>query len=228
MPGTRSRWLNYNHWVSLIPISITTVGLYGSVVVESIRLSDEDNEVHPIWYLIFVLRVVTLVSAVKLFSPLKISSNALQNLITKFRLKHLANVTVFYFAALYIFALIGVHEIGPLDYRCVSHDVCNNCKMPLELCWAQESDDGCNLEGMNNNTSNADMNRNADMNGNADMKNSCVSVDSLSVPDLHCKPCNDGDDCGGYACPKGFSCSRVNVGRNLGYYGHYDNLGMLI
>lgn len=208
--------MNYNHWVRLIPISITTIGLYLSVVVESVRLTQEENdfEVPSPCYIIFVLRVVTLVSAVKLFSPLKISSNALQSLITKFRLKHLANVTVFYFAALYIFALIGVHEIGPLDYRCISDRVVNTTS-PLQLCWYDDRDDDkcdmCNDTSSNNDEFN------------------CVSLASLSVPDLHCRPCEETgcDSEMAYTCPNNYSCRKVNVGRNFGYHGHYDNLGML-
>ena len=209
----RKRWLNYNHWVRLIPISITTVGLYGSVAVESFRLSQEDNEfeVASPYYIIFVLRVVTLVSAVKLFSPLKISSNALQSLITKFRLKHLANVSVFYFAALYIFALIGVHEIGPLDYHCISDSIMTNTTTPLQLCWVNATNDECDI---------------CDNFNNSNSSNDCVSLDSLSVPDLHCHPRKENDT--DYnVCPKGYSCRKVNIGRNFGYYGHYDHLGML-
>ena len=215
MPGKRSQWLNYNHWARLIPITITTVGLYGSVALESVRLTKEDTnyEVPSPYYIIFVLRVVTLVSAVKLLSPLKISSNALQSLITKFRLKHLANVTVFYFAALYIFALIGVHEIGPLEYRCVSDSMAVDTNTTLELCWADESDnqyDECMCE--------------VNYTGNHD---GCVSMNNLSIPDLHCRPCNDSGGCNvRYSCPDDYSCRKVNIGRNFGYYGHYDNLGM--
>ena len=206
----RSHWLNYNHWVRLIPIAITTIGLYGSVAVEIVRLTrrEENFEVPSPVYIIFVLRVVTLVSAIKLLSPLKISNKALQSLITKFRLKHLANVTVFYFAALYIFALIGVHEIGPLDYRCVSNNVTDNSTV-LELCWVNE----IQYDECNNATYNATMNM-----------DDCVSLDSLSIPDLHCQPCKQNDNCG---CPDDYSCRKVNIGRNFGYYGHYDNLGML-
>ena len=204
----RSEWLNYNHWVRLIPISITTIGLYGSLVVESVRLTQEENdfEVPSLCYIIFVLRVVTLVSAVKLFSPLKISSNALQSLITKFRLKHLANVTVFYFAALYIFALIGVHEIGPLNYHCISDRVVNDGSS-LQLCWQNNDSDGIDT-----------------------FDNTCVSLASLSVPDLHCRPCeeeNSSCDSQPFPCPNEYSCRKVNIGRNFGYYGHYDSLGML-
>ena len=216
----RSKWLNYNHWVRLIPITITTIGLYGSVVVESVRLTQEENdfEVPSLLYIIFVLRVVTLVSAVKLFSPLKISSNALQSLITKFRLKHLANVTVFYFAALYIFALIGVHEIGPLDYHCVSNRVMNNGSS-LQLCWEDDqNDDNCSM-------------CNDDNSNDVVFNDTCVSLASLSVPNLHCRPCEEGtSDCDNempYTCPEGYSCRKVSIGRNFGYYGHYDNLGML-
>ena len=130
-------------------------------------------------------------SAIKLFSPLKISSNALQSLITKFRLKHLANVTVFYFAVLYIFALVGVHQIGPLDYHCVSDDVNNNNttlkNMTLKLCWIEEDDESCGNctddESCGNHTINT-------MTGD---RNDCVSLASLSIPDIHCRPCCDSD-----------------------------------
>lgn len=201
------------------------LGLYGSVALESVRLSREDcnYEVPSPFYIIFVLRVVTLVSAVKLLSPLKISSNALQSLITKFRLKHLANVTVFYFAALYIFALIGVHEIGPLEYRCVSESVVNN--NTLELCWADDSDDPCNY-----NTSICEEDGGQwEMIHDKDNNSGCISLNSLSIPDLHCHPYNDSEGCDDdqYCCPDGYLCRKVNIGRNLGYYGHYDNLGML-
>ena len=218
----RSHWLNYNHWVRLIPIAITTIGLYGSVAVEIVRLTrrEENFEVPSPVYIIFVLRVVTLVSAIKLLSPLKISNKALQSLITKFRLKHLANVTVFYFAALYIFALIGVHEIGPLDYRCVSNEVIvTDTSTVLELCWVNENQhDECD-----NAMSNANVTSSATMIMN-DNSTACVSLDTLSIPDLHCQPCKQNDSCG---CPDDYSCRKVNIGRNFGYYGRYDNLGML-
>ena len=205
------------------------LGLYGSVVLESVRLSREDcnYEVPSPFYIIFVLRVVTLVSAVKLLSPLKISSNALQSLITKFRLKHLANVTVFYFAALYIFALIGVHEIGPLEYRCVNKSIVNKSIVndnTLELCWARDSDDPCETYMCDEDREQCEM-----MHNDKDNNNTCISLNNLSIPDLHCHPCNDNEDCDDaeYSCPDGYSCHKVNIGRNFGYYGHYDNLGML-
>lgn len=199
---------------------MTTIGLYGSVVVEIIRLTNEDLEVPSPYYIIFVLRVVTLVSAVKLFSPLKISSNALQNLITKFRLKHLANVTVFYFAVLYIFALVGVHQIGVQEYRCISNEVMSNDT--LNLCWVDKFDDKFD---------NKDEEKCSKCYNDPVNDNNCVSLASLSVPDIHCSPCqnNDSDECdidSMFKCPNGYSCRKVNIGRNFGYYGHYDNLGM--
>ena len=200
---------------------MTTIGLYLSVVLESYRLSQKKDcfEISSPYYIIFVFRVVTLVAAVKLFSPLKISSNALQSLITKFRLKHLANVTVFYFAALYIFALIGVHEIGPLDYRCISNRIANN-DTTLQLCWVNESDDDDDDNGSCV-TCLDDMCDN-DVNVSDD---GCVSLEDLSVPDLHCKPGNKTDNCTS-CCPNNYSCCKIHIGRNYGYYGHYDNLGM--
>ena len=222
----KSRWPNYNHCVRLIPIAITTIGLYGSVILESIRLSNRngDYEISSPLYIIFVLRVVTLVSAIKLFSPLKISSNALQSLITKFRLKHLANVTIFYFAVLYMFALIGVHEIGPLEYHCVSDNVVvNDSNEALELCWMND-DSSCNgnIEPCRK-THNESCPNMSESDNNTQEFSSCVSLDSLSIPDLHCRPSNDCIS----SCPQNYSCRKVNVGRNFDYYGHYDNLGRL-
>ena len=225
----RSEWLNYNHCVRLLPIAVTTIGLYLSVVLESYRLSRKCDcfEIDSPYYIIFVFRVVTLVAAVKLFSPLKISSNALQSLITKFRLKHLANVTVFYFAALYIFALIGVHEIGPLDYRCISNRIERNNNHTPELCWANVTvnDDGDDK----NDTCIMCEDDMCDVDMNVS-DSTCVSLDDLSVPDLHCQPCDESKPCNesncNTCCPDGYSCRKVNIGRNYGYYGHYDNLGM--
>jgi len=153
---------------------------------------EADCDIDSAFYIVFVLRVVTLVAAIKLFSPLKISSTALQSLITTFRLKHLANVTVFYFAVLYIYALIGVHVIGSLDYHCVSDTLPNDAT--LRLCWDNE----CSIP--------------------------CVSPADLSIPDLHCDPRMDNPD-NPYKCPYGTTCREIEISRNLGYYGHYDNLG---
>ena len=229
----RSRWLNYNHCIRLIPVTITTLGLFLSIAVHTYRItsceldecSDEkrdkncthteeayddwmnsndssalndsktkfeaDCDVDSAFYIVFVLRVVTLVAAIKLFSPLKVSSTALQSLITTFRLKHLANVTVFYFAVLYIYALIGVHVIGSLEYHCVSDELTDNS--PLRLCWDIQ-DEKCN---------------------------SCVTPSALSLPHLHCDPRVSNS----YRCPNGTSCQEIEISRNLGYYGQYNNLG---
>ena len=217
----RSRWLNYNHCIRLIPVTITTLGLFLSVAVHTYRITsceldecsdeeshincteayddnktkfDADCDVDSAFYIVFVLRVVTLVAAIKLFSPLKVSSTALQSLITTFRLKHLANVTVFYFAVLYIYALIGVHVIGSLEYHCVSDELCNISS--LRLCWdiQDEKDNDCN---------------------------SCVTPSALSLPHLHCDPRVSNS----YRCPNGTSCQEIEISRNLGYYGQYNNLG---
>jgi len=233
----RSRWLNYNHCIRLIPVTITTLGLFLSVAVHTYRITsceldecsnekryinctnieakfkadddrmdsknnktkfEADCDVDSAFYIVFVLRVVTLVAAIKLFSPLKVSSTALQSLITTFRLKHLANVTVFYFAVLYIYALIGVHVIGSLEYHCVSDELSDNSS--LRLCWDihDKEDIDCNY--------------------------SCVTPSALSLPHLHCDPRMENS----YRCPNGTSCREIKISRNLGYYGQYNNLGKRI
>jgi len=256
----RSRWLNYNHCIRLIPVTITTIGLFLSVGVHIYRVTScelEDCEpecvktdtnmmnitgsgdmnmtgsggmnmtesggtnvtrsnnvikkyeaecdIASAFYIVFVLRVVTLVSAIKLFSPLKVSSSALQSLITTFRLKHLANVTVFYCAVLYVYALIGVHVIGSLEYHCVSDEVVNkSVDRTLRLCWDNE----VNCTNMEDECKNI-------------CNETCVTPSDLSLPDLHCDPRHEQ----WYKCPVGTRCYPIKISRNLGYYGLYDNLG---
>lgn len=115
---TNESHFNYTELIRLLTLVGVSISLWYSVGIGVYRSIFIDISWY--WYIAMLPRAfLSVTSSIKLFIPSNVESSVLQKVSTIIKWKQLCMVTLFYFIFVFIFALLGVHIIGGLDYICV-------------------------------------------------------------------------------------------------------------
>lgn len=166
---------------------------------------------HAVLYIPFILRLLSLFSALRALAPfqrLRISNSVWREFTRYLKVKHLANVAIFYALMVFIYAVIGVNVIGPLTNRCVDVQGLKR-SANISLDCMDTDDKCCSVENFYRPAANESR-----LDGLRRLER------HLAIPDLHCTG-NQTES----SCPSGLECVCVEFFRNRVYQADFPHLG---
>ena len=158
----------------------------------------------PTWYLPFIARLLSIFPAMRALAPfqrLRISNNVMREFTRYLKVKHLVNVAIFYVLMVFIYAVIGVHVIGPLSNRCVDMErLQQSANMTLNESKCYDVSDFFNAD-------------------NESRVNGLQRIEShLAIPDRHCRQ-------RGVKCSDDLMCLCLEFPRQTVYQADYPHIG---
>lgn len=126
------------------------------------------------------------------------------------KVKHLANVAIFYGLMIFIYAVIGVNVIGPLSDRCVDVEgLASSAGISLDDL------DKCYEVGSFYNAA-----------ANESRLDGLRRIEeNLAIPDRHCRRSKNGTVQANGTCPNGLTCLCLKFPRNRVYQADYPEIG---